>query len=112
MDALPGLAKGATVLVYGHQSGAPTPLTNTSFIFGQFTFRGFLVLAFRAAHPQKAQQYIQEMVEMIAAGKLDAKVQHAYALGEYKKAFEEQMDSKSGARTGKILFDLDKVAEE
>ena len=111
-DVIPGLAKGATILVYGFQSGEASPILNPSMIFSSITMKGFHYLSYRTAHPEKIPQYLRELLDMIQKGQLDARVQHAYALRDWKKALAEQIHSKSGARTGKILFDLEKVAEE
>ena len=109
---LPTLAHNATMVVYGKQSGQDTTIGNETLIFGNLMIKAFHLGSWRPANPQLVTEFAKLLMEMVMKGQLDAKVQHAYALGEFNKAMQEQLHSKSGSRTGKILFDVEREAEE
>jgi mitochondrial enoyl-[acyl-carrier protein] reductase / trans-2-enoyl-CoA reductase len=96
------LANGATVVNYGAMSGEPCHISPGSFVFKDITLRGFwLAKWFRTASPEQQASVFGEIVQLIATGKLKARVQATFGIDEIKQALAM---AASGARAGKVLI--------
>lgn len=96
------LANGATVVNYGAMSGEPCHISPGSFVFKDITLRGFwLAKWFRSASPEQQAKVFGEIVQLIASGKLKARVQATFGIDEIKQAVAM---AASGARAGKVLI--------
>ncbi len=96
------LAQGATLVNYGAMSGEPCHVSPGSFVFKDITLRGFwLAQWFRNASPEAQAKVFGEIVQLIASGKLKARVQATFGIDEIKQAVTM---AASGARAGKVLI--------
>ena len=96
------LAPGGTVVNYGAMSGEPCTISPASLIFRGITLRGFwLARWFRTTDPEVRTALFGELVAMIAAGQLHARVQATYGIDEIKVAVAA---AAAGERDGKILL--------
>ncbi len=96
------LAPGGTVVNYGAMSGEPCVVSPASLIFRGITLRGFwLARWFKTASPQVRSKVFGELVALIAAGKLHAKVEATYGIDAIKDAVAA---AATGGRSGKILL--------
>lgn len=96
------LAQGATLVNYGAMSGEPCHVSPGSFVFKDITLRGFwLAQWFRNASPEAQAKVFGEIVQLIAGGKLKARVQATFGIDEIKQAVTM---AASGARSGKVLI--------
>lgn len=95
------LAPGGTVVTYGAMSGEPCTLSAASLIFRGITLRGFwLARWFRTADARTRAAVFGELVALIAAGQLHARVQATYGIDAIKDAVAA---AASGERDGKIM---------
>ncbi len=96
------LAPGGTVVNYGAMGGEPCAVSPASLIFRGITLRGFwLARWFKTVAPQVRNEVFGELVALIAAGKLHAKVEATYGMGAIKDAVAA---AAAGGRSGKILL--------
>ena len=95
------LAEGATLVNYGRMSGEACVIPPASFVFRDLTLRGFwLALWFRKASPEDQRAVFGEVAQLIATGKLRARVQATFDVREIKAAVQL---AASGERDGKVL---------
>ena len=95
------LAEGATLVNYGRMSGEACVIPPASFVFRDLTLRGFwLALWFRKASPEDQRAVFGEVAQLIATGKLSARVQATFDVREIKAAVQL---AASGERDGKVL---------
>lgn len=95
------LAPGATVVNYGMMGGEPCTISPASLIFRGIVLRGFwLSHWYRTVDRTTRSALFGELVQLVAAGKLSAKVQATYGIDRIKDAVAA---AASGERDGKIL---------
>ncbi len=96
------LGNGGTLVNYGAMSGEPCQISPASFVFKDITLRGFwLAQWFRTASPEAQARVFGEIVQLIASGKLSARVQATFGIDQIKEAVAL---AASGARAGKVLI--------
>lgn len=96
------VAEGGIVVNYGAMSGEPCMISPRSFVFRDLTLRGFwLALWFRKAAPQRQREVFAELAQLIAAGKLSARIQATFPVERIKEAVAQ---AAAGGRDGKILI--------
>lgn len=96
------LAPGGTVVNYGAMSGDPCAISPASLIFRGITLHGFwLARWFRTATPELRSEVFGELVALIAAGQLHAKVEATHGIDTIKEAVAA---AAAGGRCGKILL--------
>ncbi|PAU52868.1 zinc-dependent alcohol dehydrogenase family protein [Pseudomonas indica] len=96
------LAEGGTLVNYGMMSGEPCQLSPASSVFRDITLRGFwLARWFRNASPADQMKVYGELTQLIASGKLHARIAATYDVSEIKQAVAA---AASGERDGKILI--------
>ena len=96
------VAEGATVVNYGRMSGEPCQVSPGNFVFKDVTLRGFwLVFWFRKSTPQDQMAVFGECAQLIATGKLSARVQATFDVRDIKAAVTL---AASGEREGKVLI--------
>ncbi|MBI3789341.1 MAG: zinc-dependent alcohol dehydrogenase family protein [Gemmatimonadetes bacterium] len=96
------LAEGGTLVNYGRMSGEVCHVSPGSFVFKDLTLRGFwLVLWFRKATPQEQTAVFGEIAQLVATGKLSARVQATFDVREIKAAVAL---AASGERAGKVVI--------
>ncbi|MCY7388938.1 MAG: zinc-dependent alcohol dehydrogenase family protein [Burkholderiales bacterium] len=96
------LAEGGVLVNYGMMSGESCMVSPSSFVFRDVTLRGFwLALWFRKATPPQQMAVFGELAQLIATGKLKARVQATYDIGQIKEAIAA---AAAGERDGKILM--------
>jgi NADPH:quinone reductase-like Zn-dependent oxidoreductase len=94
------LVNGGIVVNYGATSGEPCKISPASFVFRDVTLKGFwLAKWFQTAAPMEQMRVFGEVAQLIAAGKLKARVQATYDLDDIKTA----VAAAAGEREGKIL---------
>ena len=96
------LSESGTLVNYGLMSGEPCQVSATSFVFRDITLRGFwLAKWFRKASPAEQMKVFGELTQLIASGKLKARIAATYNLSQIKEAVAA---AASGERDGKILI--------
>ena len=96
------LAPGGTIVNYGAMGGEPCTVSPASLIFRGITLRGFwLARWFRTTDPHVRTALFGELVAMIAAGHLHARIQATYGIDAVKEAVAI---AATGERVGKILL--------
>ncbi|MNG03676.1 Zinc-binding dehydrogenase [compost metagenome] len=96
------LSEGGTLVNYGLMSGQPCQVSASSFVFRDVTLRGFwLAKWFRQASPADQFKVFGELTQLIAAGKLKARIAATYNVSQIKQAIAA---AASGERGGKILL--------
>ncbi|MFB9843531.1 quinone oxidoreductase family protein [Mucilaginibacter ginsenosidivorans] len=97
------IAPGGRIVLFGAQNYHDTITTEQvrQLIWQNQTLAGF---AFPALDPQKIQESIPELLELIAKTPLRLFAQHAYSLDQAAEAFELLQSRKT---TGKVFFRLD-----
>lgn len=97
------LAEGGTLVNYGAMSGERCMISPRFFVFRDITLRGFwLSQWFKRATPEKRTAVFGEIAQLIAEGKLHARVQASFDLDHVKQAVQA---AASGARDGKIVIE-------
>ena len=95
------LAEGGTVVNYGAMSGEPCHVSPRSCIFNDVTLKGFwLARWFRHATKERQMALFGELAQLIAQGKIFARVQKTYTVDQIKDAVAA---AHTGEREGKIL---------
>ncbi len=96
------LGEGATLVNYGMMGGEPCVISPHSLIFHNIVLRGFwLAKWFQNAERRRQTSVFTELVQLIAADKLKAKIHAVYGIGQIKEAVEA---ATQGGREGKILL--------
>ncbi|WP_068825651.1 zinc-dependent alcohol dehydrogenase family protein [Pseudomonas sp. BMS12] len=96
------LSEGGTLVNYGLMSGEPCQVSASSFVFRDITLRGFwLAKWFRKASPAEQMKVFGELTQLIASGKLKARIAATYNISQIKEAVAA---AASGERDGKILI--------
>jgi len=96
------LSESGTLVNYGLMSGQPCQVSAASFVFRDVTLRGFwLAKWFQQASPAQQMKVFDELVQLIASGKLKTRVAATYDLEHIKDAVAA---AASGERDGKILL--------
>ena len=96
------LAEGGVLVNYGRMSGEPCQVNPGSFVFRDVTLKGFwLARWFRQATPQQQMQLFGELIQLIASGKLKARIAATYDISQIKEAVAA---AASGEREGKIVL--------
>ena len=96
------LSEGGVLVNYGMMSRQPCQVSPASFVFRDITLRGFwLAKWFREASPAEQMQVFGELTQLIASGKLHARVAATYDVSQIKEAVAA---AASGERDGKILI--------
>ncbi|MFZ5569739.1 MAG: zinc-dependent alcohol dehydrogenase family protein [Thermodesulfobacteriota bacterium] len=111
IDAVAGTATGriaaclsehSTLVNYGMMSGEPCVISPRSLIFHHIVLRGFwLAKWFQLADRKRQTAVFNELVQLIAAGKLKANIQAVYGIDRIKEAVAA---AAQGGRQGKILL--------
>jgi NADPH:quinone reductase-like Zn-dependent oxidoreductase len=96
------LAEGGVLVNYGRMSGEPCQINPGSFVFRDVTLKGFwLARWFRQATPQQQMQLFGELIQLIASGKLKARIAATYDISRIKEAVTA---AAGGERDGKIVL--------
>ncbi|MDH4556883.1 alcohol dehydrogenase [Pseudomonas sp. BN417] len=96
------LAEGGVLVNYGRMSGEPCQINPSSFVFRDVTLKGFwLARWFRQATPQQQTQLFGELIQLIASGKLKARIAATYDISRIKEAVAA---AAAGERDGKIVL--------
>ena len=96
------LSEGGTLVNYGLMSGEPCQVSAASFVFRDVTLRGFwLAKWFQKATPAEQMKVFGELTQLIASGKLKARIAATYKVDQIKEAVAA---ASSGERDGKILI--------
>lgn len=96
------LSEGGTLVNYGLMSGEPCQVSAASFVFRDVTLRGFwLAKWFQKATPAEQMKVFGELTQLIASGKLKARIVATYSVAQIKEAVAA---AASGERDGKILI--------
>ncbi|AOE84290.1 zinc-dependent alcohol dehydrogenase family protein [Pseudomonas sp. TCU-HL1] len=96
------LAEGGVLVNYGRMSGEPCQVNPGSFVFRDVTLKGFwLARWFRQATPQQQMQLFGELIQLIANGKLKARIAATYDISQIKEAVAA---AAGGERDGKIVL--------
>ncbi|MDH4874345.1 zinc-dependent alcohol dehydrogenase family protein [Pseudomonas sp. BN515] len=96
------LAEGGVLVNYGRMSGEPCQVNPGSFVFRDVTLKGFwLARWFRQATPQQQMQLFGELIQLIASGKLKARIAATYDISQIKEAVAA---AAGGERDGKIVL--------
>ncbi|QDH69559.1 zinc-dependent alcohol dehydrogenase family protein [Marilutibacter alkalisoli] len=96
------LAPGATLVNYGAMGGEPCAISPSALIFRGITLRGFwLAQWFKNTDAATRNTLFAELVGLIAAGQLKARIQQTYGIDEIKAAVAA---AAAGERSGKILL--------
>ncbi|MCY1487368.1 Quinone oxidoreductase 1 [compost metagenome] len=96
------LAEGGVLVNYGRMSGEPCQINPGSFVFRDVTLKGFwLARWFRQATPQQQMQLFGELIQLIASGKLKARIAATYDISRIKEAVAA---AAGGDRNGKIML--------
>ncbi|MDG9926959.1 MULTISPECIES: zinc-dependent alcohol dehydrogenase family protein [unclassified Pseudomonas] len=96
------LSEGGTLVNYGLMSGEPCQVSAASFVFRDVTLRGFwLAKWFQKATPAEQMKVFGELTQLIASGKLKARIAATYKVDQIKEAVAA---AASGERDGKILI--------
>ena len=95
------LTTGGTIVSYGALSGEPCSIPPMNLIFSDIALTGFwLARWFREASHQTQASMFGEIIQLIATGRLTARVDATYDVSEIKKAVEH---AAAGERQGKIV---------
>ena len=96
------LGRGGVMLVYGLQSGEPTPVDGGRMIFTSSTMRGFWLGDWmRTAPPERQHAVTSEMLRSMATSEIVPPVEAEYPLSEVLAAAEH---SERPGRSGKVLL--------
>lgn len=96
------LAEGGTLVNYGSMSGEPSVVSAQSFIFKDITLRGFWLARWFGVATRDAQRALYgELTQLVAAGKLKARIHATYGVEQIKDAVAA---ANRGEREGKILI--------
>ncbi|MBC9251523.1 alcohol dehydrogenase [Pseudomonas alcaligenes] len=96
------LSEGGVLVNYGLMSGEPCQVSAASFVFRDVTLRGFwLAKWFQKASPAEQMKVFGELTQLIASGKLKARIAATYNVSQIKEAIAA---AASGERDGKILI--------
>ncbi len=96
------LSEGGTLVNYGIMSREPCQVSPASIVFRGVSLRGFwLAKWFRVASPEQQMKVFAELTQLIAGGKLKARVAATYDIGQIKEAVAA---AAGGERDGKILI--------
>ena len=96
------LSESGTLVNYGLMSGQPCQVSAASFVFRDVTLRGFwLAKWFQKATPAEQMKVFGELTQLIATGKLKARIAATYNVSQIKEAIAA---AASGERDGKILI--------
>ncbi|MBS7663213.1 zinc-dependent alcohol dehydrogenase family protein [Pseudomonas lalucatii] len=96
------LCDGGVLVNYGMMSRQPCQVSPASFVFRGVTLKGFwLAKWFQQATPAEQMQVFGELTQLIAGGKLHARVAATYDVSQIKQAVAA---AASGERDGKILI--------
>ncbi|MDH4580864.1 alcohol dehydrogenase [Pseudomonas sp. BN415] len=96
------LAEGGVLVNYGRMSGEPCQVNPGSFVFRDVTLKGFwLARWFRQATPQQQMQLFGELIQLIASGKIKARIAATYDISQIKEAVAA---AARGERDGKIVL--------
>ena len=96
------LGEGGTLVNYGAMSGEPCMVSPRSFVFRDITLRGFWLAAwFRKAPPERQREVFGELVRLIAANQLSARIQATFPIERIKEAVAL---AAAGERDGKVLL--------
>ncbi len=96
------LSEGGTLVNYGMMSREPCQVSPASFVFRDVSLRGFwLAKWFRVATPEQQMKVFAELTQLIASGKLKARVAATYDISQIKEAVAA---AASGERDGNILI--------
>lgn len=96
------LAEGGVVVNYGMMSGEPCQVSPSAIVFRDVSLRGFwLAKWFRSATPAQQMALFGELTELIANGKLRARIAATYDLTQIREAVAA---AAGGERDGKVLI--------
>ncbi|TXH94096.1 MAG: alcohol dehydrogenase, partial [Pseudomonas sp.] len=96
------LSESGTLVNYGLMSGQPCQVSAASFVFRDVTLRGFwLAKWFQKATPAEQMKVFGELTQLIASGKLKARIAATYSVAQIREAVAA---AASGERDGKILI--------
>ena len=97
------LAEGGVLVNYGAMSGEPCSISPASFVFRDVTLRGFwLTQWYKKATSERQKALFGELGQLVATGKLKARIQATYGIGRIKEAVAA---AAAGEREGKILLE-------
>lgn len=100
--AIDCMGRSATMLVYGVLSLEPIPVNSGTMLFKNLTMRGFWLNVWLArTKPERRQQVVQEMTQMLANGSVTPPIEARYTLDEARKAC---VHAAQPGRNGKILI--------
>jgi len=98
------LDKSGTLVTYGAMSKQSLKLPNGFLIFKDLAFRGYWMTAwYKKATREEKEKMLEEIGELVRAGKFAIKVQQKFSLGSIKDALQAVQN---GSRKGKILLDI------
>jgi NADPH:quinone reductase-like Zn-dependent oxidoreductase len=101
-DALECLTRGGTMLIYGMLSWKPIPVNSAVMIFKSLTVRGFWLTTWMQTAPADVQRTAaKELLTLFATGKLNAPVDAAFDLADFKQAV---LRAEEPGRLGKVLL--------
>ena len=96
------LSNGGCLVNYGMMSGEACQITPASFIFNDITLRGFwLAKWFRMASREAQRALYSELTQLVASGKLSARIGATYSVSQIKEAVAA---ANAGERNGKVLI--------
>jgi NADPH:quinone reductase-like Zn-dependent oxidoreductase len=96
------LRAGASIVVYGIQSGQFPAFSPRDFVFRGLGLHGFWLLNWIHDAPRTdIREVYLKLGDLVADGSLSAAVEHVYPLERFKEAIERSLKSN---RSGKILF--------
>ena len=96
------LGDHGTLVTYGAMGLQPLQMSNSLLIFKDLCFRGFWINAwYRRADVREIQEMFDELIPLVAAGKLKAPVEKIYPLTDARDAL---IHARQDRRKGKILF--------
>jgi NADPH:quinone reductase-like Zn-dependent oxidoreductase len=97
------MAEDGLVLNYGALSGEPCHMPPLALVFRSVTLRGFwLARWFRTTPSNQVRDTYAELTQLIAQGRLHARVQASYGLSQIKQAVAQ---AAAGERDGKVLIE-------
>ncbi|WP_166268998.1 zinc-dependent alcohol dehydrogenase family protein [Marinobacter caseinilyticus] len=96
------LAEGGTLVNYGMMSGQPCQVSPRNIVFRNVTVKGFwLAKWFENASQEQQMSVFGELTQLIATGKLQARIEAEYDVAQIKDAVAA---AAAGERDGKILI--------
>ena len=96
------LGNHGTLVTYGAMGLQPLQVSNSLLIFKDLRFRGFWINAwYKRAETREILEMFNQLILLVAAGKLKAPVEKTYPLTDAKDALIHACQSR---RKGKILF--------